>query len=58
MAIPAGAHWIAPGSTHSSLGRGDDMEDSRMRKEALTLLLSSSGAIAWLIFVPVPTGAG
>jgi hypothetical protein len=29
-----------------------------MRKEALTLLLSSSGAIAWLIFVPVPTGAG
>jgi hypothetical protein len=29
-----------------------------MRKEALTMLVSSLGAILWLVLVPYPTGAG
>jgi hypothetical protein len=29
-----------------------------MRKEALSLLLSSCGAVACLVAFPVPTGAG
>jgi hypothetical protein len=29
-----------------------------MRKEALSLLLSSCGAVAWLVAFPVSTGAG
>jgi len=44
-------------SITSRLGRRITEED-RMRKEALTMVVSSLGAIAWITIVPMRSGAG
>jgi len=51
------ARSVESDSITSSLGR-PITEEYRMRKEALTMVVSSLGAIAWITIVPMRSGAG